>query len=79
MATNVTKIREEKIRIVRGPIPRAVRKELLDAVKVGELGRLAKEGLRPEVFFHPAHSADAKAVQLTTMFNAVQALKGVLV
>lgn len=50
--TNVFMVQLEGVRIVSGPMPRQVRKELMDAVKTGELGHIKKEGLKPEAFFH---------------------------
>jgi hypothetical protein len=52
---NVSLILQHAHRVVRAPIPASVRKELSAAVNAGVLGRLKKDGLKPEVFFHPAH------------------------
>lgn len=52
---NVEQILTEATRVVRGRIPMQIRKELMDAVKAGVLGRLKKDGLKPEIFFHPDH------------------------
>jgi hypothetical protein len=52
---NVSKILSGATRVVRGRVPAEVRKELMDAVKAGILGRLKKDGLKPEIFFHPDH------------------------
>jgi hypothetical protein len=46
-------------RVVRGRIPAQVRKELMAAVKAGALGHLKKDGLKPEIFFHPDHKNGA--------------------
>lgn len=56
---NVEQIRAQASRVVRGRIPAQVRKELSAAVKAGHLGRLAKDGLKPEIFFHPDHKHGA--------------------
>jgi len=56
---NVEMIRAGATRVVRGSIPAAVRKELMAAVKAGTLGRLKKDGLKPEIFFHPDHKHGA--------------------
>ncbi len=59
MNPNVELIRKHATRVVRGRIPSAVRKELMAAVKEGLLGRLPKDGLKPEIFFHPDHKNGA--------------------
>lgn len=52
---NAELIRSQATRVIRGRIPAEVRKELLQAVKAGYLGRLKKDGLKPEVFYNPNH------------------------
>lgn len=52
---NVAKILCGATRVVKGSIPLAVRKELMAAVKAGVLGRLVRDGQKPEVFFHLDH------------------------
>jgi hypothetical protein len=56
---NVEQIRAQATRVIRGKIPMQVRRELMDAVKKGFLGRLKKDGLKPEIFFHPDHKHGA--------------------
>jgi|SRR5579859_2716145 len=60
---NVTQILCSATRIVRGKIPAQVRKELNAAVKAGVLGHLKKNGLKPEVFYHPDHRHGAIEAQ----------------
>jgi len=50
---NVAKILSEGTRVIRGSIPQRVRKDLFAAVRAGVLGRLKRDGLKPEIFFHP--------------------------
>ncbi len=52
---NVQQILCQATRVIRGRIPAQVRKELAAAVKAGALGRLPKDGLKPEIFYHPDH------------------------
>lgn len=52
---NVEQILSQATRVVRGRIPLSVRQELMRAVHAGALGRLKKDGLKPEIFFHPDH------------------------
>lgn len=56
---NVSRILAQATLVVRGRIPQQVRRELSAAVKAGVLGRLKKDGLRPEIFFHPDHKNGA--------------------
>ena len=59
MGPNVERIRIGSTRVIRGHMPLEVRRELMAAVKAGELGRLPKKGLAPEIFFHPDHKNGA--------------------
>lgn len=56
---NVEQILADGWRVVRGRIPLQVRKELAAAVKARVLGRLPKDGLKPEIFFHTDHKNGA--------------------
>lgn len=56
---NVEQILIQATRVIRGKMPAQVRKELMAAVKAGVLGRLPKDGLKPEIFFHPNHKHGA--------------------
>jgi hypothetical protein len=60
---NAMNIRKHATRVINGKIPQRVRTELMAAVKSGHLGRLKKDGLLPEVFFHPDHKNGAKEMQ----------------
>jgi hypothetical protein len=51
-AANVEIVRMMGVRIV-SKIPSDTRKALNAAVKEGRLGRLKKDGLKPEAYFHP--------------------------
>ncbi|MEW4469042.1 hypothetical protein AB1K62_14540 [Parasphingorhabdus sp. JC815] len=81
LGPNVEQILAQGSRVVIGKIPAQVRKELMAAVKVGGLGRLAKKGLMPEVFFHPDHKNEAlerqarEAEYSTLCINKVVATK----
>lgn len=56
---NVADILARATRVIRGRVPQQVRGELRAAVKAGVLGHLPKDGLKPEIFFHPAHKNGA--------------------
>lgn len=60
---NVSDILFRGTRVIKSPVPRSVRNELMLAVKDGVLGHLKKEGLKPEIFFHPAHKNGATELQ----------------
>lgn len=49
---NVQLVLQERFRVVH-KLPAAVRKALNAAVKSGTLGHLKKDGVKPEVYFHP--------------------------
>lgn len=49
---NVQLVLQERFRVVH-KLPAAVRKALNAAVKSGKLGHLKKDGVKPEVYFHP--------------------------
>lgn len=56
---NVANILAQATRVIRGRVPQQVRAQLRAAVKAGVLGHLPKDGLKPEIFFHPAHKNGA--------------------
>jgi hypothetical protein len=63
---NVLLVQLMGVRIVGGSMPRQVRKELMDAVKIGELDHLKKDGLKPEAFFHK--NARSEALEMRSKF-----------
>jgi hypothetical protein len=75
---NVEAIRAQASRVVTAKIPARVRKELMDAVKAGHLGRLPKDGLKPEVFFHPDHKHGAVARQKSEALYSANCIAKVL-
>ncbi|MCP4137531.1 MAG: hypothetical protein GY754_41575 [bacterium] len=70
---NVEQIRCQGIKIVRGRIPREVRKELSQGVKENLLGHLKKDGVLPEVYFHPDQLHTANAVLKINTFKVEKA------
>jgi hypothetical protein len=78
LGRNVTEILCAGTRVVRGTIPRQVRNELMAAVKIGALGRLKKDGLKPEVFYHPDHKHGAIDRQKREAEYAVGCIAGVM-
>lgn len=59
---NVELVRIEGVRVISGVTPRSVRSALNAAVKVGYLGRLKKEGIKSECYFHP--NSRSRAIEL---------------
>lgn len=78
MGPNVEQIRASAYRVVRGRMPREVRKELMAAVKAGLLGRLPKDGLKPEIFYHPDHKHGAIELQEREATYAISCIAKVL-
>lgn len=75
---NVEMILVAATRVIRGRVPREVRNELMAAVKAGVLGRLPKDGLKPEIFFHPDHLHGAVERQKREAEYAVKCIAGVM-
>lgn len=75
---NAMRIRAGASKVIRGRMPAAVRRELMDAVKMGALGRLPKKGLLPEVFYHPDHLHGAKDRQRKEAEYAAKCIAGVV-
>jgi len=76
---NVQNILVQATRVIRSPIPRQVRKELMAAVKAGALGRLKKDGLKPEIFYHPDHKQGAIDRQNRELEYALKCVASVVV
>jgi hypothetical protein len=74
---NVEQIRAQASKVVRGRIPAQVRKELMAGVKLGHIGWLKKDGLKPEIFFHPDHLYGARDRQRKEAEYSIGLLKGV--
>lgn len=75
---NVSRILAGGSRVIRGTIPAQVRKELRAAVKAGVLCHMPKDGLKPEIFFHPNCRTSANDVREREALYAVKCISGVL-
>lgn len=75
---NVENIRAGATRVIRGTVPMQVRRELSRAVKDGVLGRVPKDGLRPEIYFHPSHENGAIERQKSEAQHAVKSIASVM-
>ena len=76
---NAEQIRSQATRVIRGTVPAQVRRELMAAVKAGYLGRLKKDGLKPEIFFHPDHKHGAIERQNREALYSVSLIAKVMV
>lgn len=74
---NVELVRMMGVRIVTGGFDRATRAALMAGVKDGRLGRLAKDGIKPEAFFHPNAIWSAKEERNKIANAAIRALRAV--
>lgn len=75
---NVTNILCKATRVIRGRVPAQVRKQLMAAVKAGVLGHLKKDGLKPEIFFHPDHLHGAIERQKREAEYSISCIKNVV-
>lgn len=75
---NVTQILCQGSRIIRGPIPARVRAQLRAAVKDRVLGHLKKDGLKPEIFYHPDHKHLARELQVREATYAISCIASVM-
>lgn len=75
---NVLIVKMMGIRVIKGKLPADVRKALNDAVKVGELGRLAKDGLKPEIYHHKNARAKAFGEQERIATASINSIKNCL-
>lgn len=75
---NVMIVQMMGVRIISGKIPADVRKSLNEAVKNGEIGRLKKDGLKPEVFFHKNAKGNALDEQRRIERELINSMKGII-
>jgi hypothetical protein len=75
---NVSDILCRSSRIIKGRVPASVRKELNAAVKAGVLGHLKKDGLKPEIYFHPDHKNGAIERQQREAAYSISCIAGVM-
>ena len=75
---NVEKVRMERVLVVSS-LPRDVRSALNRAVKNGFLGHKKKDGLRPEVYYHPSFEHLAIGERSNIEREKINALKSVFV
>ena len=76
---NAMVVRLMAARLITTRVPRGVRDELMAAVKLGKLGHIKKEGLRPEAFHHPNARAYALDLRAAHFRESVEAIKKVAI
>ena len=75
---NVAQIRSQATRVIRGRVPAGVRRELSEGVRLGLIGHLRRDGLKPEIIFHPDHRNGAIERQVREAIYAVECIRGVV-
>lgn len=75
---NVANILAHGTRVICGRVPAQVRADLRAAVKAGVLGHMPKDGLKPEIFFHPDHKNGANDIRAREAAYAVSCIAGVI-
>ena len=75
---NVQDVLVRAARVIRGRVPAQVRAELRAAAKAGVLGHLRKDGLKPEVFYHPDHKHGAIEIQRRETEYAIGCIASVM-
>lgn len=73
---NVKMVRDERFRLITR-LTLDVRRALNSAVKTGELGHLKKNGLMPEVYFHPTFKYLAVEARRKVAYESLENLKRV--
>ncbi|VAW19980.1 hypothetical protein MNBD_BACTEROID05-493 [hydrothermal vent metagenome] len=74
---NIELVLAERVRIVC-KLSREVRKALNNAVKEGRLGHMKKDGLKPEVYYHPTFDYLARATRNKAEKSSIKAISSVL-
>lgn len=77
-SANVQIIRMMGVMLITMKLPREVRTAYNAAVKTGVLGRLPKEGLLPEAYFHPNAKPEAIAQRQRAERETIEASRRVL-
>lgn len=72
---NVELVRMQGISVMVGRLSQDLRSALMAAVKDGRLGHLKKDGLKPEVFFHPNSEGTAREARNRAARQAIEAIK----
>ena len=72
---NILVIRIMGVRLIQAPIPREIRNTLDRAVREGKLGRISKNGLKPEAYHHPNARARAREEQNKVALEAIEKIR----
>lgn len=71
---NIQKVEMQRVMVVKGRLPASLRKVLNEAVKVGRLAHLKKDGHKPEVYYNPRFKHLATSARKEHENHALQAL-----
>lgn len=74
---NVEIVRMMGVRLINARLDRRARSALMAGVKSGKLGHLAKNGIKPEAFFHPNSEDNAKEERSKIANAAIRAIAAV--
>jgi hypothetical protein len=75
---NVEKVRMQRVLMINGSLPRSVRSALNMAVKEKYLAHMARDGIFPEVYYHPEFEYMAVSERKKYAKSVGEALRGVL-
>jgi hypothetical protein len=74
---NVEKVRMQRVLMVIETLPASVRKALNGAVKTGYLGHKKRDGIKPEVYYHPTFEYLANGERAEYVRSVAENLKKV--
>ena len=72
---NVELVLTERVRIVRGKLPKDIRDALNSAVKAGILGHMLRDKYFPECYYHPKFDYLARAERNKIAEETISAIK----
>lgn len=75
---NVELVLSERVRVITGSMPRTTRNALNKAVKEGKLGRMKKDGFKPECYHHPTFKNLANSARSKAEMGTIRSLEAVL-
>ena len=77
-AANIEIVRMMGVRLITSRVPRDCRKALNVGVKMGKLGHLKKDSLKPEAYFHHNSKANAIAARNKKAMQSIEAIRGIV-
>jgi len=74
---NIEMVRIMGVKLIQSKLNSQTRSALMMAVKNGRLGRIAKDGLKPEAFFHPNSNNRAKELRNQIALDSIKSIQTV--